>query len=155
MTDDDYAPFITDKRLQQILGGDMTKIQQVEVEAVSLITDALFERYDVGTIFAQTGSNRSATVMMWIRTIVIYGIYDAIDDKLIPERVTDNYKFTRDTLTAMQKGDINVNLPRLAEADSITGQVKTKRRWGSEPKDRPDYFVKGLRGRPDFDNNNL
>jgi len=148
MLDSDYTPYVSSPRMQQLIGTDMTAIQSFEPTAQQMITDALFERYDVAAIFGAAADQRSSTVILWMRTIVMYFVWEKVDDKLRPESVKLNYNNTIAQLNAMQRGDINVQLSRL-EVWPDGSQVKTKFRGGSEPKFRDDPRTKGRRWRWD------
>ena len=132
ITRDDYLVKIRNQRLTQLL--DTTGsvlLDDAEATALQVIKDALFELYDVDTIFSQTGANRDKQVVRWVCNLAIYYLHERLPDNQIPEHVSANYEETMDFLKALELGKRSVQLPRKQDS---TGQQKTKLKWGSAPR---------------------
>lgn len=131
LTTNDYKLRITDRRLSMILDDNMNLLQDAEETAIATIKDALHPYYDVDTIFSLTGNDRHSQVMRWVLNLVMYYIYERIPDKLVPQRVKDNYNDTTYLLFDIADGKKSVMLP--TKTDEDTNRPATKFRWGSTP----------------------
>lgn len=129
ITKADYLLHITDQRINQIIEDTDAILDDAEDTAIAVVKDALKARYDVDTIFAAVGAARAKNVMLWVKRLAIYYIYDRIPDDLVPERVVKNYNETMDHLEAISDGKRSVDLPILIDED---GNKSTKLRWGSQ-----------------------
>jgi len=126
---DDYLHRIQDKHLKMIVEENNNFLEDAEVTAQSVITDALHTRYDCEVIFSKTGDDRARSVVRWMINLVLYYIHERIPDKFVPERVVKNYDDTTFILFEIADGKKSVDLPRLKNDDDTP---KTKFRWGSE-----------------------
>ncbi len=126
----DYLLNITDHRINQIIEDTDAILDDAEDTAIAVVKDALKARYDVDSIFATVGAARPKNVMLWVKRLAIYYIYDRIPDDLVPERVVKNYNEVMDHLEAISDGKRSVDLPILIDAD---GNKSTKFRYGSQP----------------------
>lgn len=124
----EFKDMIRDDRLNQLIDSDDTLIESAEDTAIAVIKDALKARYDIDTIFAAVGAARANNVMLWVKRLTIYFLYDRIPDELVPERVIRNYDEAMDQLNKISDGKRAVDLPQLSDADGVT---ITKFRWGS------------------------
>jgi len=87
---------------------------------------------------AQTGDDRDRQVVRWVLTLSLYYIYDRLPDRIIPERVKENYQDTINILTQIEDGKKSVELTLLTDADS---EELTKFRWGSRKARTHDPFL--------------
>jgi len=131
LSQDDYKVKLQNRHLQQIIEDDATVLDVAEETAIQVVKDALHARYNIENIFSQSGSNRAANVVRWCTCLVVYYIYERIPDKLIPERVVDEYERTLETLELISDAKQSVDLPRKVDAEN---EVLTKFRWGSNSK---------------------
>lgn len=125
----DYISKIRDKRLEQLIDSTPSILDNEEETAIQVISDALHSKYDVTAIFAKRGTNRDKQVVRWACTLVMYYIYARIPDKLIPERIENDYDETIAYLKALEEGKRSTQLPRLEDAE---GKPPTNNRWGSQ-----------------------
>jgi len=135
ITSADYLAKVTNDRLQQIIEADTDRLDEAETTAVAIVKDALYATYDTEEIFATSGDDRPAQVVRWCVNLALYFIYERVPDKLVPERVLQNYQDTLDTLRDIEDGKKSVDLPRLTDDE---GEIVTKFRWGSETAHRHD-----------------
>ncbi len=129
ITSDDYGVKISDNRLQMIIEQDNTLLDDAESTAIAVVKDALYPYYNTETIFATTGEDRPAQVVRWVLCLSLYYLYERIPDKLVPQRVKDNYRDTLDKLQRISDQIESVNLPRVTDND---GAIESKFRWGGE-----------------------
>lgn len=133
----DYGYQIREERLNQILEeADVEEedlLDDAELEAISIIKDALAPKYDVELIFSQTGAARHKTILRWAKVLVIYFIYERIPDDMVPERVVKNYNQVLERLEAVAQGTENLNGAPLVTVTAPDGESvpQTRRRWGS------------------------
>jgi hypothetical protein len=128
----DYAAFIKDTRLNQILDAEPYALDEARAIAQSTVNDALYSRYDTAAIFAKVGTARDMQVVRWIITLSLYYLYERLPDKLVPERIIKNYDDTLYILTEIEDGKKSVALPVLLQSDAVT--PISKFRFGSNPK---------------------
>lgn len=129
ITQDDYLPMITDKRLTQVIESDTVLLDYAELTAISIVRDALHVLYDVDAIFSLTGTNRHPQVVRWCVTLALYFLYERVPDAVTPDRVKDNYTLTLETLEGIEDAKKSVDLPR----KTVDDETVTKFRWGSQP----------------------
>lgn len=127
---EDYERKIRSYRLDQIIDDNEQILAQAELDAIQEVSDYLYQFYDVDIIFAQTGEDRHKSVLRWCKDVVMYRIYDRIDDELVPDRVIKNYDNTILVLKKISGGAMPIDLPRKTEAEDNT---ITRFRGGSEP----------------------
>jgi hypothetical protein len=131
ITADDYKVKITDNRLNMIIEADSALLDDAESTAIAIIKDALYPYYDIDTIFTTAGTLRPAQVVRWVVSMSLYFLYERIPDKLVPDRVVQNYQDTKETLFQISDGKHSINLPRAVDEE---GETKSKFRWGGETK---------------------
>lgn len=129
ITSADYLANITNDRLQMIIEGESGRLDEAELTAIAVVKDALFQWYDTDTIFATTGSNRPRQVVRWCVNLALFYLYERVPDKLVPERVVQNYERTLATLQDIEDGKKAVDLPKETDDD---GENVNKFRWGSQ-----------------------
>lgn len=129
LTKDDLNAGIRLYRLNQITDSDDTVIELASAEAQSHLYNVLDGAgYNATTILGQSGSNREAMLIGWLRNLTMYKIYERIPDAQVPERVVKNYDDTLQILRTVADGRMNLALPRKTSTDG--GKV-TKFRGGS------------------------
>lgn len=130
----DLKSTIRDSRLQKIIDNDSTVFDQAASEAEAYVKNSLFQHYDTTTIFGTVAEGRPVLVVLWVKRIALYLIYQRIPDEEVPDRIIDNYEETIEYLKAVAAGDRAVDLPRRTETnESGEPEKKTKFRWGSLP----------------------
>jgi Protein of unknown function (DUF1320) len=104
-------------------------LQAAMAEAESIVIDFLYSRYNTEVIFAATGSDRSSTILGWLRAITLYKIYERIPDELLPERIALNYEEAMKLLGYVSEGRREI---KLARRETSAGAPTTKFRGGSQ-----------------------
>lgn len=115
--------------IDQITDDDDTILDDAEQWAIDTVRDHLFQHFDVDTIFEQEAEDRNTRVVKWCIDLVLYRIYDRVDDDFVPESVVKNYDETMAKLEAIAGGNMPVDLPRLTDEDDVP---KTKFQSGGE-----------------------
>lgn len=126
----DYISKIRDKRLDQLIDNTPAILDNEEETAIQVIKDALHSKYDTNAIFSKTGINRDKQVVRWACNLVLYYVYARLPDKLIPERIENDYVETIEYLKALESGKRSTQLPRIEDSE---GKPPTNNRWGSRP----------------------
>ena len=116
-------------KLNQLADDDDGTIELCIEQAESIVIDALYEHYDVPTIFSASGTDRNKSVLRWIKYIALYDIFERSPDEQVPDRVVKNYYDTMEILKEISAGKISVNLPHKVVIN-CEGEVKTKFRGG-------------------------
>lgn len=138
ITSTDYSPYIRDGRLTQLIDNNPGLLDEVEATAIAIVKDALYSRYDVEVIFAQTDDDRHPQVVRWVLVLCLYFLHERLPDRLIPERVVKNYDDVMQTLTDIEDGKKSTDLPLLDPPEGY-GQI-SKFRWGSRAGRSQDFF---------------
>jgi hypothetical protein len=129
----DLLASIRDYKIAEILEDEdpenNVNLQAAMDEAESIVIDYLYSRYNTETIFGQVGSDRSNTVLGWLRAITLYKLYERIPDELLPERIVSNYEEALKQIGYVSEGRREINLPRRV---TPTGEKTTKFRGGGD-----------------------
>ena len=132
----DLLASIKDYKIAEILEDtdpeNNVNLQAAMAEAESIVIDFLYARYNTEVIFNQTGTDRSNTVLGWLRAITLYKLYERIPDELLPERIVLNYEETMKIIGYVSEGRRDINLPRRVNQEG----VKTTKFRGSGDKPR-------------------
>lgn len=138
ITQDDYYHKIKERHLLQIIEDEPDILTDAEATAMAVIENKLFQRYDMDEVFAQVDDARSRVVLRWLICLVLYYIYERIDDDLVPERIVKNYDDCINEIDEVSAGNQPVKLPLLEEDADGDGEPDTiaRTRVGSEtPRD--------------------
>jgi hypothetical protein len=132
ITYQDLLASIREYKIQEILEDEdpesNVNLQAAMDEAESIVIDFLYARYNTEVIFGQTGSDRSNTVLGWLRAITLYKVYERIPDELVPERIVANYEEAMKIIGYVSEGRRDIKLPRRLTEE---GKKTTKFRGGS------------------------
>jgi len=135
ITETDLLVQIKSERLNQVIDEDLSILDDAEASAIAIVKDALYARFDTTTIFATTDTARPAQVIRWVRAIMLYEIAGRLPEKMVSARLVKNYDDTLATLTDIEDGKKNTNLPVAEKTDTEGGtSTRTKFRYGSNPK---------------------
>jgi len=108
----------------------------VEVAIDTAIAEArsyLNARYDTDAIFSATGNARNPIVLNFTKDIALYHIHSIHDPNTIPDIRVKRYDDAKNWFKAVNKLQINPDLPELASGDRLYIQ------YGSNPKRNNHY----------------
>lgn len=131
LTKDDFLSRLHPDVLAQITGGDDTKMEAPEADAIGTVTDMLSGMYDIATELAKTGSERHNSLRQWTLALALYFLYAHIPDNEVPERIIKDYDDTLQTLSEVAKGKRPTTLIPVTDAE---GNEKRFIRYGFNPK---------------------
>lgn len=129
-TDDFYH--IKDDVLQRVINADVVVLDHSERVQLAKMQDYLRSRYDVSTIFFQTGTNRNSVLVGYLTDMVVYDVYARIAQRQVPQQIEVRYKEAIEYLKMVNKGDLSPNLPAVQTEDEQQGTAIF--RYGSNPK---------------------
>lgn len=135
LTQDDYSPLIKDVVLAQVMDNDMSIVTDAERFAQSQIESYLNQRFDVASIFSQTGVSRDQSILMYMIDITLYHIHARINPSRIPEIRVKRYDDAIKWMEMVSTGKLTPALP--TKIDPNTGEADTKlntSRFGSNEK---------------------
>jgi phage gp36-like protein len=120
ITRDDFHQIIRDVFVDAIIDEDDTIFLQAVESAVSQVRSYLFGRYDVDTIFAQTGTNRHSYLVRIVCYVTRYILNDRIPkrDTGAATKAEKDYTDSIAYLKLVMKGDVEMELPRKPNADT-------------------------------------
>ena len=110
---EDYTPIISDEELAVITGNDAIIRKKAEKMAIQKISKYLARQYDVKTIFEQIGSARDSTILEYTMYFTLYILYSRIAKGKVPDDRYAQYTEAKEFLHALQKDEIDAQLPRL------------------------------------------
>lgn len=126
----DYRTFINPELLSMLLAGDIDKLEEAEGYAYGFIMSSLAQRYNMQVEFSRTGAARNQTLVRWMLSLSVYFLHNTVADTDIPERVAKNYDDVRKEIGAVASGKMATDLLPVQN----DGKIKTRFRWGSNPK---------------------
>lgn len=132
LTKDDFKTKLSADIIAQITDSDDTVLDDAELQAMSIIQEALSATYDLDAEFAKTAGERHKNLMRWMLNLLVYFIYELVPDTQVPERVVKNYDDTIAKIERLEAGKGNTTLPKIVDAE--TGETNTVFRWGSNKK---------------------
>lgn len=135
ITQDDYNALIKDAVLAQVMDNDRAVVNDAELFAQQELESYLNQRFDVASIFSQTGTARNSLLVMYMMDCVLYHIHARINPSRMPEIRVTRYEKAIKWLEMVASGKLTPNLPKILDPD--TGGVAestNKNRFGSNPK---------------------
>lgn len=125
----DYDSWVGVSIMQQLIGTNNARLDDPELMAQGMITDACGDKYDMVTEFARTSTSRNNTLKRWMLSLATYFLYHDIADIDTPDRVVKDYDDTRAELRDIASGKRDVNFSRLTDDD---GYSLTSFTYGSD-----------------------
>lgn len=129
ITIEDYKAQITLFNLQDMIEEDELILESAEADALALIESALFQKYDIQTIFSATGNDRPKVLVLYAKYLTLYELYKRLPHLEPPESVKMDATFARNELQDIAQGKKTLPLPRLVDE---TKQTKTTRKFISQ-----------------------
>jgi phage gp36-like protein len=122
----DYNASIHTEILDSLVRSDETVVELAEDIAIDEVKGYLAERYDVDSIFSETGEDRNKLVIMMCIDIVLYHLHSAHNPMRFPEIRKERYTRAIEWLKGVRAGDITTNgLPVKTNPDETTGSQRT------------------------------
>lgn len=125
----DLAPYITQDDLDTVSQGDDTYIDDAIKVAEAEAKNYLRVRYDVDTIFAETGNDRDPVVKEKVIDIAIFKLHKALPTNQVPEKRVFLYESALDWLEKAAKGGV-LDLDLSVETDEDGDEVRPNIRFG-------------------------
>lgn len=131
LTTTDFKQIIQTDILGQVIEEDAAVRLQGEQSAIEEMSSYLNSRYDVAAIFAKTGNDRNALIVLLCMDITLYHIHARINPVMMPDIRKERYKSAIQWLKDVATGIINpTGLPALENAE---GEAVVNNRYGSNP----------------------
>lgn len=131
LTEQDFSTGVNAQILNQIICGEVSRLDDAENIALSHIRSKLGDRYNLVRELSLSGEARNRNLIRWALAIAIYHLYNTVPDLESPERVRQNHSDTLKEIAAISSGKEGTDLVKLTEA---SGKKKTRFRWGSKPR---------------------
>ena len=139
ITDDDYKAQIKDDILARLLEGSATMREDAERKAIAQAQSRLANRYDVPAIFAATGENRNAELVMYLVDMSLYHLHSRMTPGQVPELRNNRYADALEWLKSVSSGDWNPGFPLVGDSDGDGVDDKNVVQGGSQTPRNP-YF---------------
>lgn len=133
-TIDDIKESVSAYRLDQITDFTDTIANAALLAAESDVRNALDgPGYDHVVELNKMGTERNASLLMYVKNLATYYVYKRIPDEQVPARVIKDYDDTQKTLREISSGKMSMVLARQTTTNS-QGEIiqKTKGRYGSD-----------------------
>lgn len=125
----DYEVQARQEMLRLLDGTDeRSALMQAERFAISQIRKYIGGRYDCNTLFAATGEDRDAYIVMITIDIALYHLWAKKAPKAIPKHRKERYSDALDWLTNVGSGEMPTDLPQLS-TDTYKGDVRISSRY--------------------------
>ena len=121
LTEDDFDVQVKDEILG-LLGNNGT-IERAERMALDQVKAHISGRYDVATIFGQTGDNRDHYIIMIVIDMLLYHLWAKKAPRQIPEYRDKRYTDALSWLTDIGTGKTPTALPQLA-SETYTNEIR-------------------------------
>lgn len=103
----DYDTAISDNILDAITEADDDLISKANRMAIELMKGYLNNKYDVVSIFNETGDSRNPVVLMYGIDIALYNLHARINPRKIPTFRAERYKIAKEWFMDVSEGIIN------------------------------------------------
>lgn len=127
-----------DENIQTITRGDDT-IVTAAIDAAIAEAKGYLNRYDTARIFAAVGDKRNQLLLIFIKDIAVWHLITLCNVGTDMEFREKRYERAVDWLKAVQKGNVNPDLPLLDTGTSSTSDAIGPIIFGSNPK-RNNHF---------------
>lgn len=111
LTDTDFDKTIRSWILDQVTQFNQQSLDDAELAAIEEMSSYLRSRYDVATIFSQTGASRNPLVVMYLCDMVLFHLHSIISPNKTPQLRADRYSLAIDWLKRVQALNANPDLP--------------------------------------------
>lgn len=116
-----------DYQVDQITDNDDSIVTTAIDTAVAEVKSYLANRYDVATIFAQTGSNRSALIVEMVKICAVWHLLLLCNVDAIYERYEKAYDRAIEFLRKIADGLLSPDLPYIqSSSGNPTGTIQLK-----------------------------
>jgi len=139
LTDDDYKSQIKDSVLNTLIEGVTGLRTEMEQKAESQMRSRLAVRYDVAGIFAASGTNRNAEIIMYYVDMVLYHLHSRINPGQVPELRKERYTDALTWLDKVASGDYLADLPMVGDANGDGTDDKSPVKWGGMKPRNPHF----------------
>ena len=125
VTIEELKTHLFDYQVDQITNNDDTIVTSAIDTAVAEVKSYLANRYDVATIFAQSGTNRSALIVDHVKVCAVYHLLLLCNVDAIYERYEKAYDRSIDFLHKVADGLLSPDLPYLqTDTGSPAGTIQ-------------------------------
>lgn len=127
ITKEEIKTHLYDYQIDQITDDDDTIVASAIDTAVAEVKSYLANRYDVATIFAQTGTDRSALIVEHVKVCAVYHLLLLSNVDAIYERYEKAYDRTIEFLKKVADGLLSPDLPYLqTDTGTPVGTIQLK-----------------------------
>lgn len=108
ITKEDYDSTLHAEILDALTRNDETIIEQCENDAIAEMKGYLSARYDVDAIFAKTGNDRNALVLMYAKDIAVYHMFCVHNPYKMSGVRKDRYERAMEWLKGVAQGNLQI-----------------------------------------------
>jgi len=120
LTEYDLKKQIRQSVLSQVIEQDASLLHEAELATLAEIESYLRSRFDVQAIFATTGTDRNALLVMYAVDILLYHLHSRINPSQIPDLRIERYNNAIEWLKAVAKGMLSPALPTIESNENST-----------------------------------
>jgi len=120
LTEDDYKFLITDDDRDVVEQSEETNRTKAEASAIAYFKGYLRGRYDVEALFALTGDNRPAELVLFLMDEVLYTLHSTLPGNMVPEIRQLRKENLDKWLLNIQKGIVQPDFGLITDEDGNT-----------------------------------
>ena len=121
LTQDDFSLLIKSDNLEAVIRSNPLVLEKAEQASIAEMQSYLAGRYDVGAVFAETGTARNPVLVMYGCDIALYHLHASFSPVKIPAIRVERYQTALDWLKMAAKGQLVLDLPTIEEGSPTSG----------------------------------
>ena len=133
ISQDDFRIVATESSLKALSQADPSNIENAIAEAQEEVAGYLRPKYDVASIFAQTGEGRNRQVVMYTADIALYHMNASLPQRMGYDTRKERYDRAICWLEDVQAGRIVPDLPVSTDTDGNPAAPGGILSWGNGP----------------------
>lgn len=139
LTTADYSAQIKSDILTRLIEDDEDILLDAERKATAQARSRLNTIYDVDNIFAQTGDNRNAELVMYLIDMTLYHVHSRLSPGQVPDLRDKRYTDAMEWLSKVAAGDWNPGFPLKGDSDDDGVDDGEIVQWGGNTPRDPYY----------------
>lgn len=134
LTEDELNTHLYGENIEVIVREDNTIVQSA-IDGAIAEAKGYLSLYDTAAIFAATGSNRNALLLIFVKDIAVWHLINLSNPGIDSDLREKRYNSAVSWLKGVQRGDIQPDLPKAEVTDEKPAAIS----FGSNPK-RNNHF---------------
>lgn len=113
--------------VEQLTYNDAENLDDLERQALAIMTDKLGKMYDIEVETSKTGIERNEVFVRHTCSVLVYYMFESSEDDEIPNTIINAYKEAQTYIKDLVNGKTDT---QLIKKTGDNGKKKSTRRWG-------------------------